>query len=136
MGKSNLPVNPEEIEKVERFSLVKGIITALYLARRQTIPDAEQIDAEAAIAVQDWEGISNQDLLTCSKAARQTPKFGQITNRDLLVEYEKLKDQRAQEKRRIENKRLLEGPDERPATPEEVREICQEWKKISINKAR
>jgi len=59
------------------------------------------------IAVKDWQFIDDGDLLLCAENARREAKYGPITNRDVLVENEKLLAQRARERRNTENQSLL-----------------------------
>jgi len=119
---------------MDRFSVCKAIISSFYLARRQRVPEETELKAETMIAVKDWQRIKTDDLLTCAERARQSPKFGQITNGDVLLENEKLLAQRAQERRRIENRRVLEGPNTKPANHDEIIDICRQWDKIKLHK--
>jgi len=54
-------------------------------------------------------------------------KRGAVTNRDLLSCNLELQRHRAEKRRKIENATLLKGGKEKPATPEEIREIFKDY---------
>lgn len=115
--------------KIGRFCVCKAVVASFYQSKRQKVPPDDELNPEVMIAVRDWEGINDDDLLQCADNARRLPKWGPVINRDVIMENEKLIAQRAQDRRTIENRAVIEGPGQTPATPGERREIAAEYRK-------
>lgn len=91
----------------ERKTLIRTAIINFYLANRaRELPSDAILDGAFAAAFEDWAKIPDHELLPSIVLARQTPKLGPVTNRDVLVAWETVRASEIRKRRDGETSRL------------------------------
>lgn len=95
-------------------------IAKFYLSCRKPMPDADVMDAEVAVALEDWDGIPTHELAeVCTDARRRANGFPPPNS--LVVDaWQAVRDQRKREERDRELYEQAKEPPPPPKTPEEL----------------